>query len=318
MLLVQATVRLAHAFGQAVVEVADGLPAVLVVLVGLDGDAGERSVAGDVVRLAQHAVARGEAALEEFPQLDLAARGGERVEVHVVDVDVALAVRACELRLDDAHLVELLGRLAAVLEHGAHRGVGVDVGVLALHVRIGGFGERDVLERLDEAAVHVAGTAALGAVEDVGLRRLDEALLDKRLLHEVLHALHRGHALDGPALQLVDHFLRDLVGSRAILHGTARLKRAPHRLGDLVLPELRPATVALDDGGDHAEASSLPSFPGHAVLCVRTVGLPWLQPRFPPVFTLVFHYMLWFCLESALIYGSGPFDRKQALKLLQI
>ena len=248
MLLVQAAVRLAHAFGQAVVEVADGLPAVLVVLVGLDGDAGERRVAGDVVGLAQHAVARGEAALEELAQLDLAARGGERVEVHVVDVDVALAVGARELRIDDAHLVELLGRLGAVLEHGAHGGVGVDVGVLALHVRIGGLGERDVLERLDEAAVHVAGTAALGAVEDVGLGRLHEAGLDERLLHEVLHALHRGHALDGAALQLVHHFLRDLLGSRAVLHGAARLERAsppPRRSCPALNSALRPSRLMM-------------------------------------------------------------------------
>ena len=114
--------------------------------------AGQRRVAGDVVGLAQHAVARGEAALEQLLQLDLAARGGEGVEVHVVDVDVALTMCSRELRIDDAHLVELLGRLRAVLEHGAHGGVGVDVGVLALHVRVRRLRERDVLERLDEAA----------------------------------------------------------------------------------------------------------------------------------------------------------------------
>ena len=252
MLLVQAAVRLAHALGQTVVEVADSLPAVLVVLVALDGDAGQRRVAGDVVGLAQHAVARGEAALEQLLQLDLAARGGEGVEVHVVDVDVAFAVGAGELRVDDAHLVELLGRLRAVLEHGTHGGVGVDVGVLALHVRVRRLRERDVLERLDEAAVHVARAAALGAVQDVGLGRLHEAGLDERLLHEVLHALNRGRALDGAALQLVHHALRDILGRRAILHGPARLESALHRLGDLLLLEFHRSAVALHDGLDHA------------------------------------------------------------------
>ena len=203
-------------------------------------------------------MARGEAALEQLLQLDLAARGGEGVEVHVVDVDVAFAVGAGELRVDDAHLVELLGRLRAVLEHGTHGGVGVDVGVLALHVRVRRLRERDVLERLDEAAVHVARAAALGAVQDVGLGRLHEAGLDKRLLYQVLHALHRGHALDGAALQLLHHLARDVLGSRAVLHGAACLERAFHRLGDLALVEFRRAPVALDDGGDHACRSSLP------------------------------------------------------------
>ena len=85
------------------------LTAVLVVLVRLDGDAGKRGVAGDIVGLAQHAVTGGEAALEELPQLNLAAGGGQRVEVHVVNVDITLAVRLGKTRVDDAHLVELLG-----------------------------------------------------------------------------------------------------------------------------------------------------------------------------------------------------------------
>ena len=106
----------------------------------------------------------GEAALEELPQLDLAAGGGQGVEVHVVDVDIALAVGLGVARVDDAHLVELLGGFRAVLQHGAHGGVGVDVGVLALHVGIGGLGEGDVLQSLDEARVHVAHAAALGAI----------------------------------------------------------------------------------------------------------------------------------------------------------
>ena len=39
----------------------------LVVLVGLDGDAGESRIAGDIVGLAQNAMTGGEAALEELP-----------------------------------------------------------------------------------------------------------------------------------------------------------------------------------------------------------------------------------------------------------
>ena len=55
-------IGLGDARGQAVIEVRDALPAVLVVLVGLDGDAGQGRVAADIVGLAQEAVARAEAA----------------------------------------------------------------------------------------------------------------------------------------------------------------------------------------------------------------------------------------------------------------
>ena len=250
-LLEQTAIGLAHALGQAVVEVAHRLAAVLVVLVGLDGDAGQGRVAGDVVGLAQHAVARGEATLEQLAQLDLAAGGGQRVEVHIVDVDVALAVGLGEARVDDAHLVELLGRFRAVLQHGAHGGVGVDVGVLALHVGVGGLREGDVLQRLDEAGVHVAHAAALGAIEDVGLGGLHEAGLDEGLLHQVLYAFHGGRALDGAALKLLDDRGGDLLGGVAPLHGRTGLERFLHRIGDLLGMELRRTPVALDDGLDH-------------------------------------------------------------------
>ena len=251
MLLEQAAERLAHAHGQTVVEVAHRLAAVLVVLVGLDGDAGKGRIAGNIVGLAQHAMSGGKTALEELPQLDLAAGGGQRVEVHVVDVDIALAVRLGEARIDDAHLVELLGRFRAVLQHGAHGGVGIDVGVLALHVGIGGLGEGDVLQRLDEAGVHVAHAAALSAVQDVGLGGLHETGLDEGLLHQILHAFHRGRALDGTALKLLDDRGGDLLGSGTILHGRTGLERFLHRIGDLLGMELRRAPVALDDGLDH-------------------------------------------------------------------
>ena len=250
-LLEQAAVRLAHTHGQAVIEVAHRLTAMLIVLVRLDGDAGKRGVAGDVVGLAQHAVTGGEAALEELPQLNLAAGGGQGVEVHVVNVDIALAVCLGVARVDDAHLVELLGRFGAVLQHGTHGGIGVDVSVLTLHVGIGGLGEGDVLQRLDEAGVHVAHAAALGTVEDVGLGGLHEAGLDEGLLHQVLHAFHGGRALDGAALKLLDDGGGDLLGGVAPLHGRTGLERFLHRISDLFRMEFRRAPVALDDGLDH-------------------------------------------------------------------
>lgn len=95
----------------------------LIVLVGLDGDTSECRIAGDVVRLAQHAMTGGEATLEQAAQIDLAARSGERVEIHVVDVDVAFAMSAYELRIDDAHLVELLCGFRAVFQHGNLSGI---------------------------------------------------------------------------------------------------------------------------------------------------------------------------------------------------
>ena len=94
------------------------------------------------------------------------------------------------LRLEDEHLVELLRPLGAVLEHGAHSGVAVDVGVFPLDVGVDGVGERDVLIGLHQAGVHLPGPAALVAVEDVGLGGLDKAVVHQHPLHDILDVFH--------------------------------------------------------------------------------------------------------------------------------
>ena len=125
-------VGLVHALGHGVVEVGHALAAVHLVLVGLDGDAGQRRVAGDGVGLPQVAVARGEAVVEQLNQINLAASLCQGVEILVVDVNLPLGMGLGDVGRDDVLVVEALGAFGAVLEHGAHGGVGVDVGVLPL------------------------------------------------------------------------------------------------------------------------------------------------------------------------------------------
>ena len=107
-----------------------------------------------------------------------------------MDVDVPLLVGPGVLGLEDEHLVELLGPLAAVLEHGPHGRVAVDVGVLPLHVGVHRVGEGDVLIDLHQPRVHLPGPAALVAVEDVGLGGLDVAVVHEHPLHNILDVLH--------------------------------------------------------------------------------------------------------------------------------
>ena len=125
-------IGLVHALGHGVVEDGHALAAVHLVLVGLDGDAGQGGVAADVVGLPQVAVAGGKAVVEQLDEIDLAAGLRQGVEVLVVDVDLPVGVGLGDVGRDNVLVVEALGALRAVLEHGAHGGVGVDVGVLPL------------------------------------------------------------------------------------------------------------------------------------------------------------------------------------------
>ncbi len=104
----------------------------LVVLVGLNGDTGQRAVGNDVVWLAQKAVAVGKPAAEQLFQIDLAAGRRQGVKIEVVNVNVAFAVRARLLGGQDVFFVEVLSALGPVFEHGAHGRVAVDIGVVAL------------------------------------------------------------------------------------------------------------------------------------------------------------------------------------------
>ena len=110
------------------------------------------------------------AVAEQLQQIDLAAGGGQREKIQIVNVDVTVAVRRCMRRVKDEHLVELLCALRAVLEHGAHRGIAVDVGVLALDVVLDGGLEGQILVDLHQAGIHLTHARTLVAVQDVFLR----------------------------------------------------------------------------------------------------------------------------------------------------
>ena len=243
-----------HARGHRVVEVRHRLAAVLVVLVGLDRDARERCIRADVVRLTQEAVTGREAALKQFEQVDLAAGRGQRQEVQIVDVDIALAVRLGMRRIEDEHLVELLGALRAVLEHGAHRGVAVNVRVLALDVVFERGLEGQVLVHLHQSGVHLAHAGALVAVEDVLFRRAGVAALDQHLLHCILYLLDRRDLVAGRGFQ----HLFDLLGeaARHLVILTARgLRCAENRIGDFLNLKGGFAPVAFDNLLDHVAIS---------------------------------------------------------------
>ncbi len=96
---------------------------------------------------------------------------------------------------DDVFVIEALGPLAAVLEHGAHGGVGVDVGVLPfeVHILCGHEGQGRV--DLYKLVVHLTKPLVLGPVQDVGLGGLGIVGGDELLLHDVLGLLHGGSGL---------------------------------------------------------------------------------------------------------------------------
>ena len=165
-----------------------------------------------------------------------------------MDVDVALPVGLGEAGIQHIHVVELLRALGAELQHGAHGGIAVDVGVLALDVGVDGVLEGDVLEGLHQAGVHLAHAAALGPVEDVRLGGADKALLNQHPLHGVLHLLHGGGTGDVlVVLQLLDHPFGQGLGGFVALGAAGGLEGPENGVLDLLPVKGHGAAVALAD-----------------------------------------------------------------------
>ena len=196
---------LGHAAGHAVVEVGHALSAVHLVLIGLDGDAGQRGITLDGLRLAQIAVPGGEAVAEQSDKVYLTAGLREHVEIFIVDMDIAVAVRGRSVLGQDVIVREVLGPLGTVFEHGAHSRIAVDIGVLPLDVLLTGRGIGQGLVDLHEVGLGIAQLGMLGPVQDIGLGRTRVVVADERLLHHVLDLFHMGEAL---LVQLGAHLVR--------------------------------------------------------------------------------------------------------------
>ena len=231
----------------------------LVVLVGLNGDAGQRGIADDVVRFAQIAVAGGKAAAEEVDQIDLTAGRGQRQKVHVVDVDVAAVVRAGVLGFEDEQLVEFLRAFGAVAQHRAHGAVAVDVGVFTLDVAVGGLFVGDVVVYAHQAAVFLALAAAAQVIGGIAVGNVVEA---RSFEHRKDGFINRIDVHAFRARQGVGDGVGQL-GNVGFAGGAAAvMKGSGNGFSDFFRLESSLSSVPLDDGFGHG------SFPPAFHFCI--------------------------------------------------
>ena len=264
---------LADALRHAVIEVRDGLAAVLVVLVGLDRDGRQRRVAADGLGLAQEAVAGREAVLEQADDVDLRAGGRERVEIEIVDVDVSLAMRLGVLRTEQVRLVVGLRARRADLQHRAHGGVAVDVGVVALEVGEARVLAGDLVDGLHQARPRLARAGARRAIKDVRLRRAEEFVLHELLLDDVLDHLDLRRLGAAAALQRA---LDGLCHARGVRDGALPrgLHGAEYRKRDLFAVVGDDPAVPLDDHLYHCAPPESISC-GRFSRCITKCSILW-------------------------------------------
>lgn len=153
------------------------------------------------------------ALLEELAEVYLRAGRRQGEEVQVMDVDAAFPVRLGELRCDNLLQVVFLGYLATVLEHGTHRTVGVDVGVLALVVAFNGVTKGKVEHGLHDVRPALPCIRALLPVQDVCLGHGSVAKLDKTRLNKVLNGFDV-RLVGADKLEMVCDLVADIASDR--------------------------------------------------------------------------------------------------------
>ena len=192
----------------------------------------------------------GEAILEQPHDVDLGAGGGQGVEVEVVDVDVALAIGLGVLRTKKIGFVVRFRAGGADLKHGAHGGVAVDVGVVALEVGQPRVFVRDLVDGLHETCAGLSGASAGGAVDDIRFGSVGEVMGHEFLLDRVLDGFDLRRLCAAAALQRALNGVRDTGGvGHGALAGGFHGQKHGHR--DLFLVIGDDASVPLDDHLNH-------------------------------------------------------------------
>ena len=124
-------------------------------------------------------------------------------------MDPALPVRPALLGCQQVFVIIVLGCLAAVLKHGAHGRVAVDVGVAALHVAGRGVGMGQLVEHFHQTGVHLAHAGAGRAVQNIFFGGVVEAHLHQLAFHFVLDLLDLGRLGAATLLQSRFHCIGD-------------------------------------------------------------------------------------------------------------
>ena len=289
----------------------------LVVLVGLYGYTGQRAVAGDIIGLAQEAVAGRESALEEAYDIYLAACRRKGIEVEIMDMDIAVTVCAALLGCQDILFIEILCALAAVLEHRAHGGVAVDIGVVALEVTVLGIGKGDLVIYAHEVALHLASLIALGAVDYILFGYHGISVVHQDKLYDILYILNAG----GLIAELLDQLLLDqlchplalaVILARAGLHGLGDGRR------DLIYIVRRLPAVALYYRFEHFDRSLYSLYFNyyfepikHRRASISSAAITVNNYNRPRVACQRTYSTYWACPESSFVKSNNILKRKR-------
>ena len=263
-----------YAFCHGVVKIGDRLPPVHLVLVGLDRDTGQRRIAGDGSGLPDISVSRGEPVLEQFDQVDLAAGFRQHVKIFVVDVNIPMDVRRCDILGQDIVVHKIVGTFGTIFQHGSHGGIRINIRVFPFDVRVCGTGERQFSVNIHQICFRLTDLSVFCTVQDIRFRSLGETIFNQLFLHQILDLLHiRRLSVRNRIHHRIHQFFKLIRSNR--LHSRCFIG-LPYGIPDLLNIKRHRRPVPLPDQfRAHNHASSHP----HSSMIVPHLPVPYLRAQ---------------------------------------
>ena len=155
----------------------NALTAKHIILIALNSDAGQRSIGTNGIWLPQEAMTSGEATVEQLQQIYLTAVQGNQGEILIMDMNEIILVCCSKFLWQYIVVNKMLGTLCPKLQHNTHRGIGVDIGVVPLHIGINSIGKENILIALHQVFLSLTALCMALTVHNVVLGYVVEALL---------------------------------------------------------------------------------------------------------------------------------------------
>ena len=178
---------LAHTVSHGIVKGIDTLAAEHIVLIGLNGNGGQRRIGADGVRLTQETVTRGKTAPKELQQVNLAAVEGNQGKVLIMNVNPVFLVGFPEFIGEDIVIHKVLSPFGAQLQHDAHGSIGVDIGIVALGIHVHRIGKENITIGRHEVLLRRTTLSMFLTIGDVFLGDIVEVVLHEFLLYDILY-----------------------------------------------------------------------------------------------------------------------------------
>ena len=185
-------------------------------------------------------------ALQQLHKVDLTAGHRQRVEVHIVNMDIARLMCFGKFRIDDIALVELFRTLRTVFEHRSHGGIAVNIGIFTLDLIFLRFLKGQILIDLHELGVHVPNSGTLRSVENILLGGTRVSVFDQNFLYGVLNLFYRRHLIMTNLQQIQLYLLRQIHRHLAV-SAAEHLRRLKNRVCDFIDIKVSQPSVSFDN-----------------------------------------------------------------------